>query len=166
MLGDSPISLRPAAPRDREFLFGVYASSREEELAVLVDWTDADKEAFLRQQFEAQATHYEKYYPDASFDIVLLGDTPVGRLYVDRRETEIIVIDIALLTKYRRRGIGRELLGPILDEATTRTLPVRLHVETNNPIRPWYERLGFRELEQRGVYLYMERVPDGSREAT
>ena len=43
------VTLRPAAPEDRELLFGVYASTREEELAP-VPWPPEAKDAFLRQQ--------------------------------------------------------------------------------------------------------------------
>src|SRR3712207_8583920 len=40
-------------PSDDEFLLDVYASTRSEELAP-VPWTDEQKRAFLRMQFDAQ----------------------------------------------------------------------------------------------------------------
>ena len=78
------ITLRPARDRDREFLYRVYASTREDELAV-VPWTDAQREEFLRMQFTAQDSHYHTHFPDATYDLVLRDGQPIGRLYVDRR---------------------------------------------------------------------------------
>jgi ribosomal protein S18 acetylase RimI-like enzyme len=66
------------------------------------------------------------------------------------------VIDIALLPEFRRRGIGTALLRALLEEGAARDLPVRIHVERLNPALALYERLGFRLLEDRGVYLFLE----------
>jgi hypothetical protein len=38
-----------------------------------------------------------------------------------------------------------------------------IHVERFNPALRLYERLGFREVEDKGVYLLMQRVPDQAR---
>ena len=108
--------LRPARAEDREFLLRVYASTREEELR-LVDWSDEQKAAFVRQQFEAQDAYYREHYDPATFDVIEADGTPAGRLYVARWEDEIRIIDIALLPEHRRRGIGTALLRALLDEA-------------------------------------------------
>jgi hypothetical protein len=52
---DSPdlITLRPAIAADRQFLLGVYAGTRLEELAAL-PWDEGQKEAFVQMQFDAQ----------------------------------------------------------------------------------------------------------------
>jgi hypothetical protein len=34
--------------------------------------------------------------------------------------------------------------------------PLRIHVEGFNPALRLYERLGFRQIEDKGVYLFME----------
>ncbi len=46
------ISLRPASPEDEHFLLKLYASTRQEEMALL-NWPEGQKEAFLRMQFNA-----------------------------------------------------------------------------------------------------------------
>jgi ribosomal protein S18 acetylase RimI-like enzyme len=124
-----------------------------------VPWGDADKEAFLRMQFEAQRRHYTTYYPAAAHDVVLVDGEPAGRLYVDRGEQEICVVDIALLPEYRGRGIGADLLTPILDEADAAGKTVSIHVEHSNRARRLYERLGFVEVADQGVYALLERTP-------
>jgi GNAT superfamily N-acetyltransferase len=152
------INLRAETPADQEFLFELYASTRAEELKQ-VPWTDAQKQAFLRMQFEMQSTHYHSHYPDASYQIILSDGAPIGRLYVHRADSQISVIDIALLTEHRRAGTGGRLLGEILSEADGGRKKVAIHVERQNPALRLYTRLGFQMVEDKGVYLYMERNP-------
>jgi ribosomal protein S18 acetylase RimI-like enzyme len=152
------ITLRPIHPGDEPFLYGVYASTREEELAPL-PWDSAQKEAFLRMQFTAQQRFYQEQFPSAAFDVILRGDLPIGRLYVERRPDEIRVVDIALLPEYRRAGVGSVLMGQLLAEADAGGKPVRIHVEQYNPALRFYERLGFTVVGNTGVYYLMERQP-------
>lgn len=154
------ITLKASQPSDEEFLFSVYASTRLEELA-LVDWTEEQKAAFLRMQFEAQSRFYVENYPGAKFQLILLDGQLVGRLYIHRRQEEIRIMDIALLSEYRRRGIGTALLQRILEEAKSKQMPVTIHVERFNPALQLYERLGFHLKEDRGVYHLLEWSPVG-----
>ena len=152
------IALRPIQNYDREFLYQVYASTREEELAV-VAWSDAEKEAFLRAQFDAQDRYYRAHYDVTGFSIIYLNGEPAGRLYLHRSATEIRIVDIALLPQYRRRGFGERLLRTLFEEADAACVGVSIHVEFFNPARRLYERLGFRSTEERGAYLLMRRDP-------
>ena len=138
------IELRPVDPGDDEFLFRVYASTREEELARGA--VDARRRRrSCAQQFEAQHAYYHEHYAGASFDVVLVDGEPAGRLYVDRWRDEIRIVDIALLPEHRGRGIGTALLRELLAEADAAGKPVTIHVEKFNPARRLYERLGFVE---------------------
>lgn len=152
------ITLRPITPDDAALLYRVYASTREEEMA-LVDWDDAQKEAFVTMQFTAQHTYYQEHYPDAAFQIILANGQPAGRLYVDRWPDELRIIDITLLPEFRNAGIGTALLEDILREAAQAGKPVRIHVERFNPAMHLYERLGFSMVGEHGVYYLMERLP-------
>jgi len=152
------VSLRPAADGDRAFLLSVYASTRAKELA-LVAWGEAERDAFVRSQFEAQDAHYRQYYPGAAFDVVLVAGRPAGRLYVDRWEREIRIVDIALLPEYRGRGAGTVLLRRLLEEGADSGKKVSIHVERFNRALGFYARLGFEPVEDRGVYLLMEWAP-------
>ncbi|HEX9638725.1 MAG TPA: GNAT family N-acetyltransferase [Acidobacteriota bacterium] len=149
---------RPVVSSDREFLCRLYASTRQEELAP-VPWSEPEKEAFLRLQFDAQDRHYQEHFPAAAFQIIELDAQPIGRLYVDRRADEIRLIDIALLPEFRGAGIGTALLMELIDEAAAAGKPLRIHVERFNPALRLYQRLGFRPLEEHGVYLLMEYRP-------
>lgn len=150
------VTLRPATDADRDFLLGVYASTRAEELAQ-VAWPPGQREAFVRQQFEAQDASYRRHNPDASFDVVEVDGRPAGRLTVDRRTTELRVVDIALLPEFRGSGAGTELLGRLLDEAAASGRRTTVHVELHNPAARLYERLGFVAVGEHGLHRLMER---------
>lgn len=150
------LALRPAAESDAGLLYEIYASTREEELAPL-DWDASVKEAFLRQQFQAQDSYYRATFSNTTYDLIIDGDDVLGRLYVHRGEQAWLVLDIALLPIYRRRGIGTRLLERVIEEAEAAGKPVEIHVEQFNPARTLYDRLGFRQVEDQGVYLLLAR---------
>jgi len=162
VLGKVAIGYRPVEPEDRDFLCKVYASTRREELAPL-SWTDAQKQEFLKMQFEAQDRYYRKQYAGDAFLMIQLDGRSVGRLYVGRWEEEIRIIDIALLPEYRGSGIGSAILSDLLAEAESEGKPVRIHVEKQNPALRLYKRLGFVPIADRGVYDLMQWSPKVSR---
>ncbi len=140
---------------DLPFLLRVYASTRAEELA-MTTWDESEKESFVKMQFEAQHGYYQKQFPHAGYQIIEKDADPIGRLYLDRRPQELRIIDIALLPEQRGTGIGGALMQRVLDEAALLGKPVRIHVEKNNPAMHLYDRLGFRQTEDQGVYWLME----------
>jgi ribosomal protein S18 acetylase RimI-like enzyme len=156
------ITLRPIQPEDQAFLSRVYASTRMDELAPL-GWELAQVEAFLHLQCTAQHTYYQQQCPEAAFDRILLHDQPIGRLYVARGEDELRMVDMALLPEHRHQGIGSALLEGILAEAAAACKPVRIHVEKCNPALRLYQRLGFHQLHDTGVYFLMEWSLDAHR---
>jgi ribosomal protein S18 acetylase RimI-like enzyme len=160
MTGDvnASLTLRPITTADRELLYRIYASTRSEELTV-TGWDDSQKAAFLQMQFEAQHRYYMENYRDARFQVIEWDRAPVGRLYLVRWADEIRIIDIALLPEYRGRGLGTQLLLNIQADAQQARLPVTIHVERFNPALSLYERMGFRMIEDKGVYLLLKWTP-------
>jgi len=155
------IAFRPITPEDTEFLYAVYAQTRAEELAV-VDWSESQKDEFLRSQFNAQHQAYQETYRGGDFLVILRNNQPAGRLYVARWEREIRIVDIALLPEHRNAGIGSAILKDILAEGARSGKRVSIHVEMFNPALTLYERLGFRKLREHGVYHFMEWRPESS----
>jgi len=153
----SPLVTLRAVDRaaDADLLYAVYASTRAEELAA-VPWTDAQKEAFLRMQFDAQDRYWREQNPAAAFDVILIDGAPGGRLYVNRSADEVRIVDIALVAQHRGRGVGTLLIRRVLDEAHATGRPVTIHVERGNRARRLYQRLGFRQIGATGVYDLLE----------
>lgn len=184
------LAYRPIEEADLPFLAELYASTRRDEVAQ-VPWSDEQKEAFLRWQFESQHQHYQTYYPDCEFLVIeAIGERPgrggdegessgassgpaggsasggprrrpIGRLYLDRWEEEIRLVDIALLPEHRGSGRGTAILERVLAEGRERRLPVSIHVEYNNPALRLYRRLGFRHVDSNGIYYLMRWDPQG-----
>lgn len=148
------ITLRPAEPDDEAFLFQLYASARDEEVAAW-GWDAAQREAFLNLQFRGQQAHYAEY-PNINHQIVLDGERPVGRLLVSELDDEFRLVDIALLPECRNAGIGSALIGALLRQAAQAGKAVRLHVEKTNRAQRLYQRLGFRFSGDAGSHHLME----------
>ena len=152
---DESLRLRSITPADTSFLARVYASSRAEELA-LTGWSEQLKADFCRRQFDAQSAYYAENYAGASFQIIERNGWPIGRLYVARWDKEIRIVDITLLPEFRGSGIGAKLLRHLQDEARAGGKSLTIHVERFNRALSLYQRLGFQQVEDKGVYLLME----------
>jgi ribosomal protein S18 acetylase RimI-like enzyme len=154
------VALRVAHDGDRAFLADLYASTREAELAH-VPWEPAAKRAFLHDQFALQHDHYVKNYVGAEFLVIENHGQPIGRIYLYRKNQEIRLMDIALVPEKRGQGIGGELVQALLTVADEDACEVTLHVEPNNPAIKLYDRHNFHLIENRGVYLFLGRKPNG-----
>ena len=154
------VTLRPVTDADQEFLVGVYASTRAEELAQ-VGWDESQKDAFIRWQFGLQKQDYYTRYPNARYEVILVDDQPAGRIWVGTDDTQIRLLDIALLPEFQNRGAGAFLLRQLIDEAKRAQKPLRHMVfMLNENAHRFYERLGFVEIEDVGGYKHMEWRPE------
>jgi ribosomal protein S18 acetylase RimI-like enzyme len=81
-------------------------------------------------------------------------------LYLQDSETTLLIVDLSLLPAWRGRGIGSDVLRAVFAQAGLRQQAVRIHVERFNPALRLYQRLGFRLLQDKGVYLLLEWCGD------
>ena len=144
-LGFRPIS------DDDELLFAgrVYASVRKDYLADL-PWNDVQKAAFLLLQFRAQHSWYRQEYPEADWLLISRGEEDIGRLYLDRGEEELRIIDIALMPAHRRKGAGEAILRDLMDEAAACGSVLSAEVDKTSPAMRLFRRLGFTIEADRG----------------
>lgn len=153
------LSRRSMTESDIGFLRELFATTRgdiagsgfgEDHIRMLMD-----------SQFNAQHHHYQKYFPNAAFDIICRGNTPIGRIYVDIKEgetseREIRLIDISLMPEHRNRGTGSRLISELIEMSRQKSIPVRLRVEPWNPALHLYRRLGFQVIADEQANLHME----------
>ena len=159
------ITLREVTPADEPFLREVYASTREDELA-MVPWDAAQREAFLKFQFDAQHAHYRSQFPQANFQVILKDGERTGRLYIDRHEPEIRILDITVLPQFRGKGIGSLLMKDLLAESMATGHPLRIWVEAFNPSQTLFRRLGFSVAQEDGFNQLLEFAPTARNLAT
>ncbi|MBF0394304.1 MAG: GNAT family N-acetyltransferase [Alphaproteobacteria bacterium] len=155
-LAGQGIGVRARTEADEGFLRTLYVSIRWHEVEPLIDWTQDQKLAFLAGQFALQRHYYDTAFADCVFAIIEHGGEPIGRLYLDRADpAETRVVDIAFLPQWCGRGLGTAFLRHIQDEARAEGAKVSIHVENDNPARRLYGRLGFEDVERRGIYWLM-----------
>lgn len=153
--GDSMrLSLRTVRNQDEDFLFRLYASTRQEEISAW-GWDATQQNAFLRMQFRAQRQGYAADYAGADHQVILADDEPVGRLMVHRTEKEVRLVDIAVLSEYRNRGLGAALIRDLMAECQASRKPLRLQVAKGNRAARLYERLGFLQTGEDEIYYHM-----------
>lgn len=148
------LRLRHATEGDAAFLRHLYETTREAELAG-VSWGDRTRQAFLDQQFRAQATDYRRRFPDGSQYVVEVEGLPVGRLYVADDGDAVRVLDVALLPERRGTGTGEALLRWVLSSGRR----VVLNVARGNRAQSLYRRLGFVVVDDSATHLRMECAP-------
>lgn len=127
--------------RDRGFLLRVFEETRPE-LAVL-GLSPQPLAQLLRLQWELQQASYRARHPCARHELVLVEGSPAGQLLVARSPLRIVLVDIALSSVFRGRGIGSALLGELISEAKSRAVALELSVCPDNRAARLYRRLGF-----------------------
>jgi len=148
------ISQRSAEPGDEAFLFELYRNTRAEEMAAW-GWPAAQQQMFLELQFRARNLSYSAY-PNTEHSIILDAGQPIGRLLISWMDSELRLVDIALLDNARGAGVGAKLISELFAKASSESKPLRLHVEKSNRALQLYQRLGFRVIEDTGTQFFME----------
>jgi len=154
----SGISFKAMSNKDVAFLCKLYCTTRWDEV-MQAPWDDKQRHKFLQQQFEAQHKHYQSHYPRSEYLIIQQNKQAIGRIYVDRNDTSICLIDIALMPEHKNQGLGTKLLKELLQEAQQTQKKIVIHVEKFNPAYQWYLKHGFHQVEDKGVHQYMEWYP-------
>jgi ribosomal protein S18 acetylase RimI-like enzyme len=107
---------------------------------------------------EQRAIHGEKWRAKSFFRIVHAGET-VGTIAIDEHADHVRIGEFYIAPRFQRRGIGTQVLEPILRDADARRLPIRLECLKWNPAHSLYRRHGFRVIRETDVHYFMERAP-------
>ena len=110
------LRLRPETVADEDFRFALFCASR----SPVEDFSPLGPELAQRlqhQQFLAQNYSYRAEFPQARFDIIEFEQARVGHVVVDVAETQIRVVDLAIVPERRSAGIGEAVLNRCIAEA-------------------------------------------------
>lgn len=155
----SDISLCPIEPQYNEFLFKVFKESRPE-LNLINDISEEQKTNIILQQFTMEHQQLIQMYPNAELNIVMLNKEPVGRIYINYGQTSVRILEIGVLEQYRGLGIGKKILTRVIKEAEKNEKTVNLQVAWfNQSAYTFYERIGFKVVENNGVVSEMQYMP-------
>jgi ribosomal protein S18 acetylase RimI-like enzyme len=151
-----PVSLRLETPEDEPFLYHLITTTVAEEIMAWA-WDEKLREPLLRMQYDGRRQSIRAEHPNAEHSIILLDGKPAGRIVIDRQESAIHLVDIAILTEHRSAGTGTAVIRELLAEADRAGKPVTLNVNVTNRAAALYHRLGFRRTGGSEVQHYMER---------
>lgn len=105
---------------------------------------------------EQKAKHIANFDPLTS-SIVMVEAEAIGLLTVEEHDDHLWLVKVYLLAQWRNRGIGRELVGGVLERGRVAGKPVRLRVlRVNTRARALYESLGFRVVGETPERFLME----------
>lgn len=150
--------LRPATEEDDKFLFEVFCTTWEQEVAAMPN--PALAQHFLRIQYTAQNRRFGTRFPGYERHVVLHEDKDAGRFYLHRTPSTLHAIDMTLLPEFRSLGIGTAIVRDAFDEAEEHRQTVSLRTPRRNQrATSLYDALGFRLVAMDDLDCYFEWVP-------
>jgi ribosomal protein S18 acetylase RimI-like enzyme len=154
--------LRPCEDDDDGFLYDVFCTTWENEVAALPNPNLAQH--VLRIQHIAQERRFASRYPGHHRFVVLVDGEDAGRVYVHEGHSSLHVIDLTLLPAFRSAGVGTRLARDVFGYAAERGMSVTLRVpRRNRRACELYSSLGFRLVRVDDLDNYFEwRPPEAS----
>jgi GNAT superfamily N-acetyltransferase len=150
--------LRPCTQADDAFVYDVFCTTWESEVAALPNQNLAQH--VLRIQHIAQERRFENRYPSYQRYIVVEDGEPAGRLYVHEADAMLHVIDLTLLPRFQNRGIGTRVFRDVCEHAAREGRSVTLRVPRRNVrAADLYVSLGFKVVTGDDVDSYFEWTP-------
>ncbi|MEO5710463.1 MAG: GNAT family N-acetyltransferase [Nocardioidaceae bacterium] len=134
--------LRPCTEADDAFVYDVFCTTWESEVAALPNQNLAQH--VLRIQHIAQERRFAARYPQHQRFLVLEDGEPAGRLYVHETDSTMHVVDLTLMPGFRDRGIGTRIFHDLFRHAEAAGQSITLRVERRNERATMlYSSLGF-----------------------
>jgi ribosomal protein S18 acetylase RimI-like enzyme len=94
--------------------------------------------------------------PDAR--VIEIDRISVGISLVRLEPNHLYVRLLCLLPRAQRLGAGTIAMREILRMAAAAGVPVRLRVIASNPVKPFYDKFGFRVIEETPKFFIMEHA--------
>ena len=139
------IQLRPAEPQDFEFCARLYGA----DLALYIPDPAA--------QAAKLATLHPRWHV-SEVRIIVRDGTDVGWLQSTSDGQAVFIVQFFVDAPLRGRGIGNDVLGCIVAEATSRGQDVTLEVVKENRALRLYRRFGFEIVGEDAVKFHMRRL--------
>ncbi len=140
------VTLRKASPHDSEFAYWVKKAAFREYVEKVWGWDEEEQRQLHEQRFRAQDCR-----------VINLAGTDVGIMALVTEPDCVRVNQLFLLPEHQGKGIGRQCMLLIMEEARQLGLPVRLQVLKVNPrALAFYQRLGFMRTGETDTHDLME----------
>lgn len=141
------VTLRNAGPKDSEFAYCVKKAAFREYVEKVWGWDEDEQRHLHERRFTAQ-----------DFRVIKLAGTDIGIMAVVVAPDCVKVNQLFVLPEHQGKGIGRECMLLIMQEARRLGLPVRLRVlKVNSRAQAFFQRLGFTRTAETATYHILER---------
>ncbi|CDG84045.1 GNAT family N-acetyltransferase [Janthinobacterium agaricidamnosum] len=140
----TPYRLRPFNDNaeDAAFAAALYRSTRDDLRLMPADPAFIADLIAMQQRMQIQG--YRQAYPQADYLVLEQDGAAIGRLVLDRDDTALRIVDIAILPQAQGQGAGSAVLGALQAAAAKQDQCIRLGVSHGNlAARAFYARLGF-----------------------
>ncbi|HET6651628.1 MAG TPA: GNAT family N-acetyltransferase [Nocardioides sp.] len=152
-------SLRAVQQADEPFLFDVFCTAWEQEVAAMPDARLVRH--FLRIQYTAQETRFRRRFPGHERYVITHKGEDAGRAYLHRTPSRLHAVDMILLPRFRSLGIGSRLVRELFEQARDHGQQVGIRVPRRNErAARLYAGLGFRLVAMDDLDRYYEWDPE------
>jgi GNAT superfamily N-acetyltransferase len=140
------IAMRPATIGDTEFVDGLLHMTMRR---------------YVEATWPGNSAAQEHYYEINKFDppntrIIQLDGEDVGRLSTTLRSDCIFIDELHILPQYQRRGIGKQAIEQVFNEAREKGLPVKATVlKVNRPSQELCLNMGFEVVGEKDHRLHI-----------
>jgi ribosomal protein S18 acetylase RimI-like enzyme len=139
------LETQKAIASDFDFVYSLYRQTLYE----YVEQTWGHPEKFQRNRMQDD-------FDTLPFEIFCRQGEQIGVISMVDEKTALRVKFLMILPTYQRQGFGKRMLRPVLEQAAERKIPVRLSVIRINPVKAFYENLGFKVIGHDEYCFFME----------
>lgn len=151
----NPIQVRLMTEADEAFVYRLFSLVCDEQQG-LAYLPESQREPLVQMQYRARAQSYKAAYPEAMYQIIEFEGQPAGYHVVAEQDEQIVLVDVAVLPEFRRRGICTHMLQMYRTKAQQEGKVSVLHVFKMNPAQHLYARLGFEIVQDCGMQWTMK----------
>jgi ribosomal protein S18 acetylase RimI-like enzyme len=139
------IDLQQASAEDYDFCLHLFLLTMRPYMHELNVWDEQEQRSSFTARWKLEEVR-----------MISVDGNDVGWLQFTELPAEIRLQKFLILPRYRRSGIGSEVLNQLLATWKPTGKKIVLRVLKNNPARRLYERLGFSVIAEAGVVFRMK----------
>lgn len=146
---ENVISKRTATELDTHFVYQTETASYKDVVTrQFGSWDDKKHEEL-----------FNKVWKPEKYEILMCNGIDCGFISIERNQEYILIHEIVLLPEFQGKGIGSNLLKEIIQEASTKNIPIKLQVLKESQAQHLYRRLGFKDIGVTDTHYKMEFKP-------
>ena len=139
----------------------------------LREYDEIDRDLYLKTQKEAFEKYVIEFYgafnqkimedhlkriKDGLFKIIFNNEI-AGFVYFKEGQEKIVVDVLCLFSNYRNNGLGSQVMNSFIQKANEANKPIFLDTFKTNPAKKFYERHGFKVVDENYSHFILKYSP-------